>query len=202
MRIGNHAGHIDPAAQAASFNSGQNVDPPFLNPGWQQGDHLWLAMYANGAGSSGNITEYPTGYSFVANGYSPGLSPHNAVVYRERNATSEDPTAFIAVTQTGGCAATIGIHTSGAGGRAWRLQSNATPGTTARMIVFTAATPPSVVAYEGGAVADVNGVFRLDTVDAGANGSKRFAVAHNWNNVLGTVSIFGGPGIAELLDNE
>jgi hypothetical protein len=81
----------------------------------------------------------------------------------------------------------------------WRVPSNASPGTTGRMLVFAAGNPPTTVAFEGAVTADANGNFDLTTGDATAAGTKRFAVVHAWNGVTGTTSIYGGPAIGELI---
>jgi hypothetical protein len=83
--------------------------------------------------------------------------------------------------------------------RYWRAPSNAAQGTPGRMIVYTAGSPVTAVAYEGAVTADASGYFNLPTSDLSSPGTKRFAMVHAWNGVTGTTSIYGGPGISELI---
>lgn len=82
----------------------------------------------------------------------------------------------------------------------WRVPSNASPGTAARMIVFNSGSPAITVAFEGAVTTDAVGNFDLTVNDATAAGNKRFAVVHAWNGVTGTTSIYGGPAIATMYE--
>lgn len=84
--------------------------------------------------------------------------------------------------------------------RYWRMPSSAAQGTSGRLLVFAAGAIANAVAYEGAVTADANGNFDLATSNlVDVIGTKRFAVFHAWNGSTSAVSIYGGPGVSELI---
>ena len=83
--------------------------------------------------------------------------------------------------------------------RYWRVPSTAAQGTTRQMIVFAAGTTANTISYQGTVVADANGNFDLVTSDLSALGTKRFVMISGWDGSTDTVSIRGGPAIAEII---
>lgn len=82
----------------------------------------------------------------------------------------------------------------------WRLPSNAPQGTNGRLVVFNGGSLANTLAFEGAVTADASGNFDLMTTDDQFTlGTKRFAALYVWDGTTTTTSIYGGPGIVEVI---
>lgn len=105
-----------------------------------------------------------------------------------------EPVAPIALTGTLGISGDIQIHT-----QRWRVPTNAPEGTPVHIIVFSGASPDYTIHVQGVATVDASGFAELPK-NGGAVGDKAFALVHNYDGNTATVSIYGGPCIATIVE--
>lgn len=80
----------------------------------------------------------------------------------------------------------------------WRVPTTAPGGTDVHVTILSGASPTYSIVTQAAAVADTDGFVEIPAT--GTIGTKRLAFVHNFDDDTDTVSIYGGPGIAELID--
>lgn len=80
----------------------------------------------------------------------------------------------------------------------WRVPTSAPQGTSVHVMVFSGASPTYALLAQGVATVDASGF--ADIPATGTIGTEAFAFVHNYDDDTNTVSIYGGAGIATLVD--
>lgn len=82
--------------------------------------------------------------------------------------------------------------------RQWRIPTNAADATAVRVVIMDAA---GTAVEDFGETTASAGYFTFDCTDQDTpNATRRLAFVHNWDDNLGTVSMSGGPCIAEVIE--
>lgn len=80
----------------------------------------------------------------------------------------------------------------------WRVPTNAPEGTQVFVVIFDGTSPTYTIRRQGQATVDASGYAELPAT--GSLGTKSIAFVHNFDDDVDTLSIYGGPAIAEIVD--